>query len=163
MYAIVETGGKQYRVSEGDVITVERLDAEVGTKVELDRVLLLGEGEDLKVGTPYIDGAAVIAEVVEHGKAKKVIIFKYKSKKDYRKKQGHRQPYTMLRIEDLNGKATARAEEKAEAPAEEAPKAKVSASMKKDELIAYAEEHGIEIDAKATKAAILEAIEAAEK
>ena len=159
MYAIVETGGKQYRVSEGDVITVERLDAEVGTKVELDRVLLLGEGEDLKVGAPYIDGAAVIAEVVEHGKAKKVIIFKYKYKKDYRKKQGHRQPYTMLRIEDLNGKATA----KAEAPAEEAAKAKVSASMKKDELIAYAEEHGIEVDAKATKAAILEAIEAAEK
>lgn len=162
MYAIVETGGKQYRVSEGDVITVERLEAEVGSKVELDRVLVLGEGEDLKVGTPYISGAAVNAEVVEHGKAKKVIIFKYKSKKDYRKKQGHRQPYTMLKIENLNGTATAKAEA-AEEPVKAAPAAKVSASMKKDELIAYAEEHGIEVDAKATKAVILEAIEAAEK
>ena len=162
MYAIVETGGKQYRVSEGDVITVERLEAEVGSKVELDRVLVLGEGEDLKVGTPYISGAAVIAEVVEHGKAKKVIIFKYKSKKDYRKKQGHRQPYTMLKIENLNGTATTKAEAAAE-PVKAAPAAKVSASMKKDELIAYAEEHGIEVDAKATKAVILEAIEAAEK
>ena len=163
MYAIVETGGKQYRVSEGDLITVERLDAEVGSKVELDRVLLLGEGDDLKIGTPYIDGAAVIAEVVEIGKAKKVIIFKYKSKKDYRKKQGHRQPYTMLKIESLTGTASKKAEPAKEAPAKEAAPAKVSASMKKDELIAYAEEHGIEIDAKATKAAIVEAIEAAEK
>ena len=163
MYAIVETGGKQYRVSEGDLITVERLDAEVGSKVELDRVLLLGEGDDLKIGTPYIDGAAVIAEVVEIGKAKKVIIFKYTSKKDYRKKQGHRQPYTMLKIESLTGTASKKAEPAKEAPAKEAAPAKVSASMKKDELIAYAEEHGIEIDAKATKAAIVEAIEAAEK
>ena len=101
MYAIVETGGKQYRVCEGDVISVEKLDAEVGTKVELDKVLLLGEGDDLKIGTPYIEGAAVTAEVVEVGKAKKVMIFKYKNKKDYRKKQGHRQPYTMLKIESL--------------------------------------------------------------
>ena len=116
MYAIVETGGKQYRVSEGDVITVERLDAEVGTKVELDKVLLLGEGDDLQIGTPYVEGAAVTAEVVEIGKAKKVMIFKYKNKKDYRKKQGHRQPYTMLRIESLGGKA---AEEAEAEPAEE--------------------------------------------
>ncbi len=88
MYAIVETGGKQYKVTEGDIIRVEKLAAEAGEKVELDKVLVLGEGADIKVGTPYIEGAKVVGEVVENGKGQKVIIFKYKAKKDYRKKQG---------------------------------------------------------------------------
>ncbi|MBQ1396369.1 MAG: 50S ribosomal protein L21 [Eubacterium sp.] len=158
MYAIIETGGKQYRVTEGDVICVEKLAANAGETVELDKVLVLGEGEDLKVGTPYVEGAKVFGEVVENGKGKKVVVFKYKSKKDYRKKQGHRQPYTMIKIASLNGEAPV----KAEAPAE-AEVSKVSAAMKKEELIAYAEANGIEIDAKATKAAILETIEAATK
>ena len=158
MYAIIETGGKQYRVTEGDVICVEKLAANAGETVELDRVLVLGEGEDLQVGTPYVEGAKVFGEVVENGKGKKVVVFKYKSKKDYRKKQGHRQPYTMIKIASLNGEAPV----KAEAPAE-AEVSKVSAAMKKEELIAYAEANGIEIDAKATKAAILETIEAATK
>ena len=153
MYAVIETGGKQYRVQEGDVITVEKLDVEAGSKIELDKVLVLNNGTELKVGAPYVEGAKVVGEVVENGKGKKVIIFKYKAKKDYRKKQGHRQPYTMIKIESLDGKA---------APAKVA-ESKVSASMKKDELIAYAEEHGIEVDAKATKAAIIETIEAASK
>ncbi len=159
MYAIIETGGKQYRVQEGDVLTIEKLGVEAGETVEFDKVLVLA-GEELKVGAPYVEGAKVVGEVVENGKAKKVIIFKYKSKKDYRKKQGHRQPYTMVKIVSLGGEAPVK-----ETVAEEAPKAekKVSASMKKDELIAYAAEHGIEIDAKATKAVIIETIEAASK
>ncbi len=168
MYAIIETGGKQYRVQEGDVITVEKLDVNAGDKVELDKVLVLSDDNGLKVGTPYVEGAKVIAEAVENGKGKKVIIFKYKAKKDYRKKQGHRQPYTMIEIKSLGGKAAAKAAPKKE-EAKEEPKAevkaekKVSASMKKDELIAYAKEHGIEIDEKATKAVIIETIEAANK
>ena len=151
MYAIIETGGKQYRVQEGDVLTIEKLGVEAGETVEFDKVLVLA-GEELKVGAPYVEGAKVVGEVVENGKAKKVIIFKYKAKKDYRKKQGHRQPYTMVKIVSLTGEAPVAA-----------PKAekKVSASMKKDELIAFAAEHGIEVDAKATKAVIIETIEAA--
>lgn len=168
MYAVIETGGKQYRVQEGDIITVEKLNAAVGDVVAFDKVLVLGEGKDIKVGTPYV-GTAVTGTVVENGKGQKVIIFKYKAKKDYRKKQGHRQPYTMVKIESLTGAAPVKEapkadEVKAEAAAEEvkAPK-KVSASMKKDELIAFAKENNIEVDEKATKAVIIETIEAALK
>ena len=163
MYAIIETGGKQYRVTEGDVITVEKLDAQVGETVSFDHVLVLGEGEGIQVGTPYV-GTAVEGKVVEEGKGKKVIIFKYKSKKDYRKKQGHRQPYTMVEITGLGVKADKKAEApKAEAPTAEAKEIKVSASMKKDELIAVAKANNIDIDEKATKAVIIETIEAALK
>ena len=102
MYAIIETGGKQYRVAEGDVITAEKLAVEDGAQVELDKVLLLSKDGDVKVGAPYIEGAKVLGEVVESGKGKKVIIFKYKAKKDYRKKQGHRQPYTRLTVKEIN-------------------------------------------------------------
>jgi large subunit ribosomal protein L21 len=164
MYAIVETGGKQYRVSEGDVISVERLKAEAGEEVAFDKVLVLGEGGEIRIGTPYVEAAQVFGKVVEHGKGEKVIIFKYKSKKDYRKKQGHRQPYTMIEITGVGtGKAKA---PKAEAPKAEAAAAPAEAAapslknMKKDELIAFAKENGIEIDEKATKPVIIEAIEA---
>ncbi len=169
MYAVIETGGKQYRVQEGDVITVEKLNVEAGQVVTFDKVLVLGEGKDVKVGTPYLD-AAVTATVIENGKAQKVIIFKYKAKKDYRKKQGHRQPYTMVKIESLIGEAPKAAPKEApkakavvEEQAEEKPAKKVSASMKKDELIAFAKENNIAIDEKATKAVIIEAIEEALK
>ncbi len=169
MYAVIETGGKQYRVQEGDVITVEKLNVEAGQVVTFDKVLVLGEGKDVKVGTPYLD-AAVTATVIENGKAQKVIIFKYKAKKDYRKKQGHRQPYTMVKIESLTGEApkaapkeAPKAEAVVEEQAEEKPAKKVSASMKKDELIAFARENNIAIDEKATKAVIIEAIEEALK
>jgi large subunit ribosomal protein L21 len=101
MYAVIETGGKQYRVSEGDVLSVERISATAGDKVVIDKVLLYSDGENVKVGNPYIEGAKVEAELVENGKGEKVIIFKFKSKKDYRKKQGHRQPYSMLKIESI--------------------------------------------------------------
>jgi large subunit ribosomal protein L21 len=163
MYAIIETGGKQYRVQEGDVITIEKLNAEVGEKVTFDKVLVMGEGADAKIGTPYV-GESVYGEVVENGKGKKVIIYKYKAKKDYRKKQGHRQPFTKVEITGIGAdkqpvkKAAAPAEEApAEAPAAEA-KESVSMSMKKDELIAFAEAHDIKVDAKATKQAIIDTI-----
>ena len=101
MYAVVETGGKQYRVQEGDIITVEKLDVEAGSQIVFDKVLVAGEGADIKVGKPYVEGCKVNGTVVENGKGPKVIIFKFKSKKDYRKKQGHRQPYTMVKIDSL--------------------------------------------------------------
>lgn len=101
MYAVLATGGKQYRVQEGDVIYVEKLNADVDSTVELNEVLALGTEEGIKVGTPVVEGAKVVAKVAAQGKAKKVIVFKYKSKKDYRRKNGHRQPYTKLVIEKI--------------------------------------------------------------
>ncbi len=101
MYAVVETGGKQYRVQEGDVIVVEKLGVEAEAEVVFDKVLVAGEGSDIKVGAPYVEGAAVKGTVVENGKAQKVIVFKYKSKKDYRNKRGHRQPYTKVKIDSI--------------------------------------------------------------
>lgn len=100
MYAVIETGGKQYKVSEGDVIFVEKLDVEAGASVEIDKVLAVG-GEEIKVGAPYVEGAKVVAEAVKNGKAKKIIVYKYKPKKGYHKKQGHRQPYTKLEIKKI--------------------------------------------------------------
>lgn len=103
MYAVLATGGKQYKVSEGDVIFVEKLNVEVDSTVELDDVLIVSkEDGSLVVGKPVVDGAKVVARVLENGKAKKIIVFKYKRKIDYRRKQGHRQPYTKLLIEKIN-------------------------------------------------------------
>ncbi len=180
MYAVVKTGGKQYRVEGGDVITVEKLEAKVGSKVQLE-CLLKSDGKAIKVGTPLLD-ETIEAKVVEHGKGDKVIIYKYKAKKDYRRKQGHRQPYTKLEITGLasTGKKPAAEKETANkttanaAPktatkttAKAAPKAapkkadvKVSESMKKDELLTIAKDNGIKVDAKATKADIIKAIKA---
>ena len=103
MYAIIETGGKQYRVQEGDVIRVEKLEIADGETVKFDKVLLVADEGKVNVGKPYVDGAVVEALVENQGKAKKIIIFKYKAKKDYRKKQGHRQPYTQVKIEKIVG------------------------------------------------------------
>ncbi len=167
MYAILETGGKQYRVSEGDVITVEKIPGEAGDAVEFDKVLLLSEDGEVKVGSPYIDGAKISGEIVETGKGKKVIVFKYKSKKDYRRKQGHRQPFTAVEITSLTGKPVAKKAKAEEANVEEKQdaheEAKVNMNMKKEELIAAANEQGIEVDPKATKAEIIEMIENASK
>jgi large subunit ribosomal protein L21 len=102
MYAVIETGGKQYRVQEGDVISIEKLNVAAGDDIAFDRVLVLNDGEKVQVGTPIVESAKVFGTVVENGKGEKVIIFKYKSKKDYRKKQGHRQPYTMVKIESVS-------------------------------------------------------------
>lgn len=97
MYAIVQTGGKQYKVANGDEILVERLDANVGDKINLD-VLMTVNGDKVVAGNPLVKGAEVVAEVVAHGKGDKIVVFKYKAKKNERKKQGHRQPYTQLKI-----------------------------------------------------------------
>ncbi|WP_333860071.1 50S ribosomal protein L21 [Clostridium sp.] len=102
MYAVVATGGKQYKVSEGDIIYVEKLEAEVDSTIELDKVLMVNKDEGLVVGKPVVEGAKVKAKVLKQGKARKIIVFKYKPKKDYRKKQGHRQPYTKLQIEKID-------------------------------------------------------------
>ncbi|MDO5733842.1 MAG: 50S ribosomal protein L21 [Eubacteriales bacterium] len=102
MYAIVETGGKQYRVSEGDEIFVEKLAVEAGDSFKLDKVLAVGENDKIRFGTPYIDGCSVDCEVLKQGKGKKITIFKYKAKKNYRRKKGHRQPYTKLKITAVN-------------------------------------------------------------
>ena len=102
MYAIVKTGGKQYKVAQGDVLFVEKLEANEGDVVTLDQELDVDVENGLTVGAPVVEGATVTAKVVAQGKAKKVIVYKYKSKKDYRRKQGHRQPYTKLVIESIN-------------------------------------------------------------
>jgi len=97
MYAIIATGGKQYRVSEGDVIYIEKIDAEVDSTVSFD-VLLMGNEGDVKVGTPVVEGAKVEGKVVGQIRGEKIVVFKYKAKKNYRRKQGHRQPYTKVEI-----------------------------------------------------------------
>lgn len=101
MYAVIKTGGKQLRVEEGQTIIVEKLDVSEGDVVVFDEVLLVG-GDSTKVGAPFVKGATVSAKVQEHGRGKKIIVFKYKPKKNYRKKQGHRQPFTRLVIEKIN-------------------------------------------------------------
>jgi large subunit ribosomal protein L21 len=98
MYAIVKSGGKQYRVSEGDILRVEKLDAEPGAQIELDEVLMLVNGEDVRIGTPCVRGAKVSAQVMAHGFGPKIHIIKLKRRKHYRKQQGHRQAYTELSI-----------------------------------------------------------------
>lgn len=101
-HAIILTGGKQYRVAEGDVIFVEKLDAEAGQAVQFDKVLAVIDGENTKFGAPVLDGATVSANVVKNGRGKKVRVFKMKPKKGYRRTQGHRQPYTKVQIETIN-------------------------------------------------------------
>lgn len=101
MYAIIETGGKQYIVEAGDKIKVEKLDVKEGDKVTFDKVLFVS-GDDAKVGAPFVDGAKVEAKVLAQGKGKKVVVYKYKSKKNERKKNGHRQPYTLVEISGIN-------------------------------------------------------------
>jgi large subunit ribosomal protein L21 len=101
LYAVIKTGGKQYRVQEGEVLKLEKLPADVGETVEFDQVLALKNDDGLKVGAPYVEGARVQGKVLGQGKGKKITVFKYKPKKNYRKKQGHRQPFTSVRIEKI--------------------------------------------------------------
>lgn len=101
MYAIIETGGKQYRVEEGKSIFVEKLNVNEGDQVSFDRVLFLANGEDVKVGSPVVEGAKVSAVVEKQVRGKKLVIFKFKAKKNYRKKKGHRQPFTKVKIESI--------------------------------------------------------------
>lgn len=101
MYAIVECGGKQFKVAPGDTIYVEKLNSSVGDSVSLDKVFLVSNEGNVRVGAPTLDGAKVLAKVVEHGRGKKIVVFKYKSKKNYHKKQGHRQAFTKIQIESI--------------------------------------------------------------
>jgi large subunit ribosomal protein L21 len=103
MYAVIQSGGKQYRVTEGATLRVEKLNAEEGASVDLDKVLMIGAGEDVRVGAPYIDGGTVTATVKSHGRGKKVNILKFKRRKHHLKRQGHRQWYTELEITGING------------------------------------------------------------
>lgn len=103
MYAIIKTGGKQYRVQEGDNIFVEKLDADVDSNVVFDQVLAVVNDGDVKVGAPVVEGAKVTAKVLAQGKEKKIFVFKYKAKSNYRRRQGHRQPFTKVSIEKIEG------------------------------------------------------------
>ncbi len=103
MYAVVSTGGKQYKVSEGEVLRVEKIAGEVGDSVSFDRVLMYSDGEKVSVGQPVLEEVAVRGRIVEQGKAKKVLVFKYKRRKRYRRKQGHRQQYTAVKIDSIEG------------------------------------------------------------
>ncbi|EHQ51838.1 50S ribosomal protein L21 [Ectothiorhodospira sp. PHS-1] len=103
MYAVIATGGKQYRVAQGDVIRVEKLDAESGASVEFDNVLLVGSGEDVKVGAPFVEGGKVTASVKSHGRADKVEIIKFRRRKHSRKQMGHRQHFTEVEITSISG------------------------------------------------------------
>ena len=103
MHAIIETGGKQYKVTEGDTLFIEKLEAEAGQAITFDKVLAILDGDKATFGAPVVEGASVAATVVKNGKGKKVRIFKYNPKKGYRKRQGHRQPYTKVEITAING------------------------------------------------------------
>ena len=116
MYAIIESCGKQYKVTEGDVVYFEKLDAEEGKKVTFDKVILVSKEGKVDVGAPYVKGVKVEGKVVSHGKGKKIIVYKYKAKKNYRRTQGHRQPYTKVEITGIKtaAKKTAAKAEKTE-------------------------------------------------
>lgn len=101
MYAVIETGGQQFKVREGDILNVEKLDGDVGATVELDKVLFVRDEKDVKIGAPYVKGAKVVGEIMAQDRAKKVLVFKYKRRKGYRKKNGHRQHFTQLKISQI--------------------------------------------------------------
>ena len=134
MYAVIQTGGKQYRVANGDVITVEKLEGEAGSTLAIEPVLMVNDGKNTQVGTPIVEGAAVTAEVVEQTRGKKIVVFKKKRRQGYQRTRGHRQELTVLRVVDVTGKAKAPAK-KAAAPKvaakdETAPVAKKPAAKK---------------------------------
>ena len=101
MYAVIKTGGKQYRVEEGQVIRVETLSAEAGETIDFSKILMVADGDDIKIGTPTVDGAKVSGKILEHGRHKKIEIIKFKRRKHHMKRQGHRQNYTAVRIESI--------------------------------------------------------------
>ena len=102
MYAVIKTGGKQYRATTGDILKVEKIEAEKGATVELDQVLMVGEGEDVKIGAPYLEGGKVTATVVDHGRREKIKVIKFKRRKNYRKQMGHRQYFTQIEITGID-------------------------------------------------------------
>ena len=121
MYAIIQSGGKQYRVTEGDLLNLERLDGEVGQEVSFDEVLLVGRDDSVQVGQPRLEGAQVMGTIVEHGKGAKTLVFKFKRRKMYRRKRGHRQLFTQVQIGKI-ALASKKSESKKAAPKKAAPK-----------------------------------------
>ena len=103
MYAVIKSGGKQHRVEPGEVLRLEKLDATEGETVNFDRVMMIGEGENIQIGTPFVDGGAVTAEVVSHGRGNKITIIKMRRRKHYRRQAGHRQYYTEVKIKEISG------------------------------------------------------------
>jgi large subunit ribosomal protein L21 len=138
MYAVIKTGGKQYKVIAGETLKVEKLAGEVGSKVVIDKVLMLADGDAVTIGSPLIAGAVVNATVVSHGRGDKVTIFKFQRRKHYRKTQGHRQSYTEIQIDDVNGKGSTKVAAKPKATAKPKaaakPAAKAKATGTKDKL-----------------------------
>lgn len=130
MFAVVKTGGKQYRVAENDLMKVEKLDAEAGDTVVLDQVLMVGDGDDRKVGAPLIEGAVVEAEVVEQTRAKKIIVFKKKRRQNYRRKKGHRQHQTVLKVIGISLDGPKKQKAKAAAPTADDAAPKKAAAKK---------------------------------
>ena len=129
MYAVIEACGKQYKVTKGDVVFFEKLDAEEGKKVTFDKVVLVSNDGKIEVGAPYVKGIKVEGKVVAHGKGKKIIVFKYKPKKNYRRKQGHRQPYTKVEITAIK-LPSAKEEKPAEEKVDKKPAAKTTTAIK---------------------------------
>ena len=145
MYAVVRTGGKQYRVQEGRPVTIERLPGEAGQTVELNDVLLLADGENITVGAPTVEGARVVGTIAEQGRAKKILVFRYKNKTRARKKNGHRQQFTTLMVDDVLGpgqqpKAKAAVAAPAAEEAEAAPKARRPRRKTEEAPVATAED-----------------------
>ena len=132
MYAIIESCGKQYKVAEGDVVFFEKLDIEEGKKVKFDNVVMVSEDGKVQVGNPYVKGVSVEGKVISHGKAKKIIVFKMKAKKNERKKQGHRQPYTKVEITSIKA-GTTKTTEKVESESAEKKEATKKETAKKTE------------------------------
>jgi len=119
MYAVVGSGGKQYRVQEGETFRIEKIPGDVGTDVAFDKVLMFSDGENVKIGQPVLDDVAVQGHIVEQGKAKKIIVFKYKRRKRYRRKQGHRQQFTAVRIDRIGPAGDIPLEQKSDIPESE--------------------------------------------
>ena len=141
MYAVVNSGGKQYKVQQGEVLRVEKISGDVGSPVTFDRVLMFADGENVSIGQPVLDGVSVEGTIVEQGKAKKIIVFKYKRRKRFRRKNGHRQQFTAVQIDTINKGATAK---KASEPESEA---KVEAKESKTEKAAPKKETAKKSDA----------------
>ena len=126
MYAVIESGGKQHRVTEGEVLKLEKIEASTGDKVNFDKVLMVGEGADVQIGTPYVESGVVTAEVISHGRGDKVTIIKFNRRKHHRKQQGHRQWFTEVKITEISASGKKAAPKKAAAK-KEAPEAEAEA------------------------------------
>ena len=157
MYAVVNSGGKQYKVQQGDLLRVEKLSGDVGSPVTFDRVMMYSDGENVSIGQPLLDSVAVEGHIVEQGKAKKIIVFKYKRRKRFRRKKGHRQEFTAILIDSINAKGTKAAkgaEPKAEAKEPEVKKAAPKeAAAQKEEVKKAAPKKETAIKAETKKAA----------